>query len=84
MANHSHFCTDRVLPGNQMRLQSAVSRGGRTRAIVVIGKLWMNGSALRVSFLGGTAEQQTKAKEQAPWWTALANLTFEFPVRRVA
>lgn len=78
MAKHDHFCTDRVLPGNQMRFQSTVTRGGRTRAIAVIGKLWMNGSTLRVRFLGGTAAQQAKAKEQAQWWTAFANLKFDF------
>ena len=78
MAQHNHFCTDRVLPGNQMRLQSTVRRGGSTRAIMPIGKLWMNGSTLRVRFIGGTAAQQAKAKEQAQWWTAFANLTFDF------
>ncbi len=78
MAQHDHFCTDRVLPGNQMRFQSTVRRGGSTRAIMPIGKLWMNGSTLRVRFLGGTPAQQAKAKEQALWWTAFANLTFDF------
>lgn len=73
-----HFCTDRVLPGNQMRFQSTVRREGRTRAIALIGKLWMNGSTLRVRFIGGTPAQQAKAKEQAQWWTAFANLKFDF------
>jgi hypothetical protein len=74
----SHFCTDRVLPKQQMRLQSTVRRGGNTRAIMPIGKLWMNGSTLRVRFIGGTPAQQAKAKEQALWWTAFANLHFVF------
>lgn len=78
MPKPNHFCTDRLLPGNQMRFQSTVHRGGRTRAIALIGKLWMNGSTLRVKFLGGTAAQQAKAKEQAAWWTAFANLRFDF------
>ncbi|MEO8804861.1 MAG: pre-peptidase C-terminal domain-containing protein [Burkholderiaceae bacterium] len=78
MARHEHFCTDRVLPGNQMRMQSTVRRGGSTRAIMPIGKLWMNGSTLRVRFIGGTAPQQAKAKEQAQWWSAFANLKFDF------
>lgn len=78
MAQPVHFCTDRVLPGNQMRFQSTVRRAGSTRAIMPIGKLWMNGSTLRVKFLGGTPAQQAKAKEQAQWWTAFANLTFDF------
>ena len=78
MAKHDHYCTDRVLPANQMRFQSTVSRGGRTRAIAIISKLWMNGSTLRVRFLGGTAAQQAKAREQAQWWTVFANLKFDF------
>lgn len=78
MAKLVHFCTDRVLPGNQMRFQSTVHRGGGTRAIMPIGKRWMNGSTLRVRFIGGTAAQQAKAREQALWWTAFANLQFDF------
>jgi len=78
MAKPMHFCTDRVLPGNQMRFQSTVHRDGRTRAIMPIGKRWMNGSTLRVRFIGGTAAQQNTAQEQAAWWTAFANLKFEF------
>ena len=78
MPKATHFCTDRLLPGNQMRFQSTVRRGGSTRAIMPIGKLWMNGSTLRVRFLGGTAAQQAKAKEQALWWTVFANLKFDF------
>ena len=73
-----HFCTDRLLPSDQMRFQSTVRRGGGTRAIMPIGKVWMNGSTLRVRFLGGTAAQQAKAQEQALWWTNFANLTFDF------
>ena len=73
-----HFCTDRVLPRDQMRFQSTVLRAGRTRAIMPIGKLWMNGSTLRVRFMGGSAAQQATAKEQASWWSAVANLQFDF------
>lgn len=79
MEKHDHhFCTDRVLPSEQMRFQSTVRRNGRTSAIMPIGKVWMNGSTLRVRFMGGTSAQQAKAKEQALWWTQFANLTFEF------
>ena len=78
MAKLVHFCTDRVLPINQMRFQSTVHRDGRTRAIMPIGKRWMNGTTLRVRFIGGTAAQQDTAKEQAAWWTAFANLKFDF------
>jgi hypothetical protein len=61
-----------------MRPQNTIRMGGRTRAIMPIGKLWMNGSTLRVRFMGGTAAQQAKAKEQALWWTQFANLKFDF------
>ena len=73
-----HICTERVLPAELMRPQPTLRSGGRTRAISPIGKLWMNGSTLRVRFLGGTAAQQAKVKEQAAWWTAHANLRFDF------
>jgi hypothetical protein len=51
---------------------------GVQRAIIVFRKLWINGSKLRVRFMGGTSAQQAIAKEQALWWTSHANLTFEF------
>ncbi len=73
-----HICTERVLPAELMRPQATLRSGGRTRAISPIGKLWMNGSTLCVRFLGGTAAQQAKVKEQAAWWTAHANLRFDF------
>jgi len=78
MAKHEHFCTDRLLPRDQMRFQSTVRRDGNSRAIMPIGKVWMNGSRLQVRFIGGTEAQRAKAKEQALWWTAFANLTFDF------
>ncbi len=78
MADRLKVCIDRVLPGQTMRFQAIEGHGGNARAIVPIGKLWMNGSTLRVRFLGGTAAQQTKAREQAQWWSAVANLKFDF------
>ena len=38
----------------------------------------MNGSTLQVRFLGGTAAQKATVREQAEWWTQVANLTFDF------
>ena len=78
MAKRPKVCIERVLPADQMRFQSTERRGGGLRAIIPIGKLWMNGSTLRVRFIGGTAAQQKKAKEQALWWTQFANLKFDF------
>ena len=78
MTRLMHVCSQRVLPAELMRLQSTVRSGGRTRAISPIGKFWMNGSTLRVRFMGGTAAQQANVKEQAAWWTEHANLHFDF------
>ena len=78
MAERLKVCIDRLLPADQMRFQSTVRRGGGTRAIIPIGKLWMNGTTLRVRFMGGTVAQQAKAREQALWWTQFANLKFDF------
>jgi hypothetical protein len=71
-------CIDRVLPGQEMRFQATQGSGDNRRAIVPIGKLWMNGSTLRVRFIGGSAAQRAKAREQAQWWSAVANLKFDF------
>jgi len=38
----------------------------------------MNGSTLRVRFLGGSSVEKAVAKEQAGWWAQMANLKFEF------
>lgn len=78
MTQPVHVCTQRVLPAELMRFQPTESHQGRPRAIAVLGKLWMNGSTLRVRFMGGTPEQQAKVREQAAWWMAHANLTFDF------
>ena len=78
MSERLKVCIDRVLPAEQMRFHATVRRGGSVRAIIPIGKLWMNGSTLRVRFIGGTAAQRATAKEQALWWTPYANLTFNF------
>ena len=78
MTERLKVCIDRVLPGQAMRFQALEGRGNNARAIVPIGKLWMNGSTLRVRFVGGSAAQQTKARQQALWWSAVANLEFDF------
>jgi len=79
MAKRPHVCFDRVLPRDLMLNQELVpGRPGRTRAISPIGKSWMNGSTLRVRFMGGSAAQRAKVREQAGWWTAVANLSIVF------
>jgi len=75
----SKCCFDRILPRDLMRPQDTVSGVlGRARALAVRGKTWMNGSTLRVRFMGGTAAQQAKTREQAAWWSLVANLRFDF------
>lgn len=79
MTDRPKICIDRILPRDLMRFQAA-SRGpgGRMRAIALIGKSWMNGSTLRVRFIGGTPAEQAKAREQAGWWMQVANIKFDF------
>jgi hypothetical protein len=74
-----HICFDRILPRELLRPRPTMSmRGGRTRGISPIGKTWMNGSTLSVRFIGGTNAERAKTREQAGWWQAVANLTFDF------
>ena len=78
-ARRPKVCFDRILPSELMGLQPTL-RGpqGRVRAMSPIGKAWMNGSTLRVRFMGGTAAQQKKTREQAGWWSENANIKFDF------
>jgi hypothetical protein len=78
MADRAKVCIDRTLPTASMRPQRTMRRGGRERAIAPIGKTWMNGSTLGVRFLGGAANEQATAREQAGWWGQVANLKFDF------
>ncbi|MCP9450220.1 MAG: M12 family metallopeptidase [Nitrospira sp.] len=79
MAERPKVCIDRILPRDLMRFQmTKPTKSGIRRAIAPIGKTWMNGSTLRVRFMGGTPTEQAVAKEQAGWWAAVANLKFEF------
>ncbi len=78
MKSQPKICFDRILPQQQMLFRPTTRRAGRVRAISPIGKTWINGSTLRVRFMGGTASQKALVKEQAAWWTQHANLKFEF------
>jgi hypothetical protein len=55
-----------------------VHSAGRMRAVSPIGKTWKNGETLHVRFIGGTTAQRETVKNEAAWWTQVANLTFEF------
>src|SRR5688572_5886481 len=78
MAERTKVCTDRLLPAQIMKPQPSRRVGGRARAIAPIGKAWMNGSTLRVRFIGGTPAQHATVREQAKWWTDVANIKIEF------
>lgn len=79
MEQRPKVCLDRILPRELRRFQPVVRRrGGFVRAISPIGKVWMNGSKLRVRFMGGTAAEQAVAREQAGWWSQVANISFDF------
>ena len=81
MAERTKVCIDRVLPQKQREYQPTRTiprSGGRQRAISPIGKAWMNGSTLRVRFMDGSSASQAKAREQAQWWTQVANLKLDF------
>lgn len=78
MSERAKVCIDRILPRDLMRFQPTARRDGRVRAISPIGKSWMNGSTLRVRFMGGTPAQQAVAREQGGWWMQVANLKFDF------
>lgn len=81
MNEYLKICHDRLLPQDLARPQHTKDSerpDDVLEAIIVFRKLWLNGSNLRVRFMGGTSAQQAKAKEQAIWWTPHANLTFEF------
>lgn len=80
MAKLPCACFDRVLPRELLRqsLSPRTGQAGRVRAIAPMSKMWMNGSTLRVRFIGGSAEQWRVARQQARWWSDSANLRFDF------
>ena len=73
------MCFDKILPSD-LRKPNRVSQTsrGRTRAIAIRDKRWINGSTLRIRFLSGTEAQKNMVRDIAPIWTDHANLTFEF------
>jgi Astacin (Peptidase family M12A)/Bacterial pre-peptidase C-terminal domain len=72
------MCFDRLLPGKLAQPQEVTRSGGRLRAISPVRKQWVNGSTLRIRFLGGTADQRKMVENIAPQWCNHANLKFQF------
>ena len=54
MTEHLKICFDKILPRDFNRPHRALALGDPMRAILVIRKMWPNGSTLRVRFMGGT------------------------------
>lgn len=79
MENRPKVCIDLILPGNLVQFHPAKQMArGRVRAIAPIDKTWMNGSTLHVRFMNGSPTEQSVAREQAEWWSQVANLKFVF------
>jgi hypothetical protein len=80
MSTVKKICFDRILARDlqQAILFRSIEGTTRTRAISPIGKVWPNGSTLRISFVGGTTDQHNIVKQYAPQWTHYANLNFDF------
>ena len=79
MAKAPHLCFDKVLPWEINRPhRMRVNGSGKVSAISPVGKQWINGSTLRIRFMGGSKDNQKLVKKHAPQWTNHANLNFEF------
>jgi hypothetical protein len=82
MIDYPRLCFDRVLPQEINRPRHVVPTGGpggnQLRAVFEFKKMWINGSTLRVRFMGGTPAQRQIVMDHAPKWTQHANLEFEF------
>lgn len=84
MSQQNHYCVDRVIPDSfsrsSMRMLANPNLGSLhfERAILVINKMWPNGTTLRVSFIGGSAAEHAKVKNWAMQWTQYANINFDF------
>jgi Astacin (Peptidase family M12A) len=79
MTDAPKMCFDRILPRDLMRPhRTTTDPDGNERAISPIGKTWINGSTLRVRFMGGTPGERATAQEQAQWWSDVANISFDF------
>ena len=78
MTQYPKMCFDKILPRDMNRPHRSFAPGDPMRAIIVIRKMWPNGSTLRVRFMEGTDEQKALARTQAGWWQEFANLRFDF------
>lgn len=74
-----HICYDRILPRDLQRFGAMTPAGaGAARLAALISKQWVNGSTLRIKFIGGTPAQHALVKQYAVEWCEFANLKFVF------
>ena len=82
MSNIPKMCFDKILPRDlrtsRFDAQRTINRGGRTRAIMPIGKRWANNTVLNIRFLGGTSSQQEEVARVAAEWEKHINLKLNF------
>ncbi|MBC7745158.1 MAG: peptidase [Flavobacterium sp.] len=88
MKQKSKICYDRILPKDLQRPLPGIildlAKGShpgmefRTRLAFVTKKKWVNGTLLRVKFVGGTADQHDIVKKYAIEWSTYGNIKFDF------
>lgn len=74
-------CIDRVLPAQRFKplaILPSITDIFKTRLVAPLRKQWINGTVLRVRFIGGTEEQQAIVRREAGWWMECCNITFNF------
>lgn len=73
------ICSERILPADiRANVTPPSVPDGATAAAFFTSKSWINGSPLKVRFIGGTNAQQGIVKQFAPTWSTFANIRFEF------
>lgn len=73
------ICFDRLLPRDLNRFAAMTpAMASVARLAAVSSKQWVNGSTLRVRFIGGTEAQREAVKLHASKWSIYANLKFTF------
>ncbi len=79
MTSARKMCFDKVLPRDLFRPnRTETLPNGRSRAIAIADKRWINGIDIHIRFLEGTQDQINMVKAVAPEWTQHANLNFVF------
>ena len=79
MTSTRKMCYDKILPRDLFRPnRTETLPNGRSRAIAIADKRWINGIDIHIRFLEGIADQIDMVKAIAPEWNQHANLNFVF------